>query len=404
MLTPTRQTWGAAQMIFFEFNQYSAPLLIGLLQGLVFAALLLRRAWHKDRLSDRLMAILLLLCCAHLGQYTFGFGGWYDSHDWRSSLMFYFPFHHYLLLGPVLYFYFRSLTNPNFQFSRPHLWHFVPGLLWIFFFLLSFVFDVVLWHWLQGWALPLHFGTKGFWGDFMQGPIRDVFNISGLLSFYVYLIFTFGLYRRYRQYIINNFSDTEHIRHNWLRNILYVLIVGLTIQWLYMVASIFFDFSYTEYWTSYLAIAAMTYVVSIAAYISTDHIPPQLAFEPLQPEPEPLPIDDVFPELDQWRTRLQKHLEEKRPYLDPNLTLGELAKQLRTNTSVLSKVINQGFGQNFNDLINSYRVAAVEERLKKGDHQQLTLLSIAFDCGFNSKATFNRAFRKFRGKSPREML
>ena len=59
---------------------------------------------------------------------------------------------------------------------------------------------------------------------------------------------------------------------------------------------------------------------------------------------------------------------------------------------------------NFNDFINNYRIEAVKENLKKGEHKKTTLLGIAFDCGFNSKATFNRAFKKSTGLSPKDYL
>ncbi|PHN06890.1 helix-turn-helix domain-containing protein [Flavilitoribacter nigricans] len=389
-------------MPFFQFNQYSAPLLIGFVQGIVFAGLLWRRARRNDRLSDRLMAGLLLLCSAHIAQYMLGFGGWYDAHDTRSTFMFYFPFHNYLLLGPTLYFYFLSLTNHSFRFHRKDILHFIPGLLWVGLFTAGFLYDVVFRHWIMGEVLPDFFQTRGVIGVFMQGTIRDIFNVLGFISFYAYLIFTVRLYRRYQEYIIDHFSDTEPIRHNWLRNVLYTLISGLTVLWIFQVLSVFVDFSYVQFWNSHLVVAIMIYVVAVSAYISTGQILPQLAFEPDSTTP-PAPEPETTAELSHWTSKLEAWMATEKPYLNPNLTLSELARQLQTNTSVLSRVINQGFQQNFNDFINSYRVEAVKERLERGDHLQLTLLSIALDCGFNSKATFNRAFKKFTGKSPREM-
>jgi hypothetical protein len=67
----------------FQFNLYSAPLLIGFLQGVIYAVMLFRRSYREDRLSDRLLAGLLLTGCAYIMQYMLGFGGWYDSHDGR---------------------------------------------------------------------------------------------------------------------------------------------------------------------------------------------------------------------------------------------------------------------------------------------------------------------------------
>jgi AraC-like DNA-binding protein len=107
-------------------------------------------------------------------------------------------------------------------------------------------------------------------------------------------------------------------------------------------------------------------------------------------------------ELARWTTRLLAHMQTARPYLEPELTLGELATQLRTNTSWLSKVINSGCGQNFNDFINEYRVREAERRLRDPQFRHYTLLAVALEAGFNSKSTFNRVFKKLRGQTPSE--
>ena len=87
-------------------------------------------------------------------------------------------------------------------------------------------------------------------------------------------------------------------------------------------------------------------------------------------------------------------------YLEPNLTLTDLSRKLGVNSTVLSYAINNGFGKNFNDFVNEFRISEVKEKLTSGDDS--SLLNVAFDCGFNSKATFNRAFKKFTGISPKE--
>jgi AraC-like DNA-binding protein len=91
-------------------------------------------------------------------------------------------------------------------------------------------------------------------------------------------------------------------------------------------------------------------------------------------------------------------------YQNPELTLSEVAKKLESNSSVISRAINQGFSMNFNDFINTYRINAVKEMFANNKHKKSTLLGIAYDCGFNSKATFNRAFKKNTGFTPKEFL
>ena len=110
------------------------------------------------------------------------------------------------------------------------------------------------------------------------------------------------------------------------------------------------------------------------------------------------------PEIDIWKDKIEAFIKEEKPFQNPELTLTDVAKKLQTNASVISKAINQGFGLNFNDFINNYRIEAVKQCFENGEHKKSTLLGIAFDCGFNSKATFNRAFKKNTGLSPKDFL
>ncbi len=91
-------------------------------------------------------------------------------------------------------------------------------------------------------------------------------------------------------------------------------------------------------------------------------------------------------------------------YENPKLSLSDVAKKLETNTKVISSVINNGFQMNFNDFINHYRIEAVKSKLNSGEHHTTTLLGIAIDSGFNSKATFNRAFKKSTSLAPKEYI
>ena len=121
-------------------------------------------------------------------------------------------------------------------------------------------------------------------------------------------------------------------------------------------------------------------------------------------EDSSLQKDAVEAFVKEWKDRIQEMVVAFKMYEEPELSLTDLAKKLRTNPSLLSKAINKGFSMNFNDFVNYYRVEAVIEKLRGGEHKTQTILSIAYDCGFNSKATFNRAFKKAKGSSPKTWL
>jgi AraC-like DNA-binding protein len=108
--------------------------------------------------------------------------------------------------------------------------------------------------------------------------------------------------------------------------------------------------------------------------------------------------------LAEWKPKIEVLLKNEKAYEDAELSLTQVAKQLKTNPSIISKVINQGFQLNFNDFVNNHRIEAVKGKLKAGEQKTQTLLGIAYDCGFNSKATFNRAFKKATGVSPKEWM
>jgi AraC-like DNA-binding protein len=108
-------------------------------------------------------------------------------------------------------------------------------------------------------------------------------------------------------------------------------------------------------------------------------------------------------DLSEWKPKIEKLFIEDKIFLEPELSLSDLAQKLKTNTSILSAAINQNFNKNFNDFVNEFRVEEFRNQIKMPQNKHLTLLAVAFDCGFNSKATFNRAVKKATGLSPKEV-
>jgi len=107
-------------------------------------------------------------------------------------------------------------------------------------------------------------------------------------------------------------------------------------------------------------------------------------------------------ELRQKGIWLKKTIKENRYYQDPELSLGSFAEKLDLTTHELSRIINTVFKKSFNDFINEYRVRDVAAKMQDAAYDHITLLGIAYESGFNSKATFNRIFKQMTGKSPIE--
>ncbi len=102
--------------------------------------------------------------------------------------------------------------------------------------------------------------------------------------------------------------------------------------------------------------------------------------------------------------RLRDAMERNELYLDPNLTLRDVADHLATNTKYLSQVVNHQYGHNFQYFVNTYRVEAVKRALRVQDNANLTLFGLAMQCGFKNKSTFYKVFKEITGKTPREYM
>jgi AraC-like DNA-binding protein len=97
-------------------------------------------------------------------------------------------------------------------------------------------------------------------------------------------------------------------------------------------------------------------------------------------------------------------MEEERLWLEPDLNLGRLAQHCGVAPKLLSAVLNQHMDTTFNEFVNGYRVAAVRKRLLMPESRELTIAGLAYECGFNSLPTFQRAFKAVAGMSPKEYM
>ncbi|WP_068311314.1 helix-turn-helix domain-containing protein [Aliiruegeria sabulilitoris] len=98
--------------------------------------------------------------------------------------------------------------------------------------------------------------------------------------------------------------------------------------------------------------------------------------------------------------RLERYMRAERPYLDPELTIEKLAKRMAVPRHHVTQVINERHGKNFYLFVNEYRIEAVKRAMRAPEGADRTLLDIAYASGFNSKSTFNTAFKRLTGMTP----
>jgi AraC-like DNA-binding protein len=399
----------------FHFNRFSSLLLIFFVHGLVYAFLLWKKGEQNEHSSDKWLSLFLLLSILYICPWMLGFAGWYDGTVCLEcrNFLFYMPFHHTLLIGPVIYFYVQSLLNPTFKFGKNQWLHLLPGLVFIGWNIIVAVTDrVVL--------------KKYFLMDGENDPdFQTWYIVAGLVSILCYLILCLRYYTNYRKFIVQELSFADTVTFKWIRNFLIAFFI-------YFLSSLILNLlnwlgqglNYQEEWWYYLLFALLFYYIAIHGYSNSIQAKVKYELDFLkyqQPlllntavETEDIVFEDVTiqtPSLSQtividntWKEKVLTAVVHQKKYQNPELTLTQLAKDLQTNASLLSKVINQSFGMNFNDFINYYRIEEVKQKLQDKANINLTIMAIAYDAGFNSKATFNRAFKKLTGKNPKDFM
>ena len=384
----------------FNYNEYSSLLLLFFFHGIVFSTLLFRIGIIHNNRASKWLSLLLFLWAMYLIPYMLGYAGWYTG-GIKRAIMFFVPFMQVLLIGPVVYFYTKSLLNSSFRLSKKDYLHFIPAILYAIYSLVVFVTDKLI--------LEEYY----FYADQKDKDLADWYQMVGLISMAYYLIISLRYYFNYRRLLFEKVSYAESILFVWIRNFMIAFLGLLVLRVLFFIFDKDWGNFGSQFWY-YLSFSVVFYYIAITGY---SNIVKQITLEG-----EKLKVVNVFVEDDVdeketnnepidvqkddsiLKTKLSELMTKQRLYENPRLTLSDVAKELDITTKTVSTAVNSGFNMNFNDFVNHYRIEAIKDKLNKGEHTRTTLLGIALDSGFNSKATFNRAFKKSTSLSPKDFI
>lgn len=374
-----------------SFGTRSILLLIGTVHGLVLAALLLRTP--ANRVANRLLALLLALVALRIVPYIIGFAGFYDAYPWLTYL----PYEWSLGYGAIIWLYARVICTG--ALPARYRWHLVPALLQGAYYCVLF-------------AQPLTFKNayNGTIHDPIVAPIESTLTI---LSMGTYLALAWREYIGYQRWLDADLSNREEFRLDWLR--LFLLAFGVTL--LLWGLTMFVDvavkpLNYFDRFPLYLWFSALIYGLGLGGLRSAAKVYPRPRVlsgstssagpeAPAEVEPRTVPAPDRQPDWASMGQRWSDVVRQSGWWRDPDLTAPLLARHLATNTTYLSRALNDGLGQNFNEFVNRIRVQAVQAELAQVNSDR-DVLTIALDAGFNSKASFNRVFKRLTGQTPTE--
>lgn len=359
--------------------QYIAGISISLL----LVALLLNKR-QKSR-SDIILLIWMFINAMHLSlQLTF-----------TNGVMLEYPFL-YGLVAPVpllhglcLYLYVASVTN-QFPKKKIGVWiHVVPALLAYLYLLKYFFF------------LPPSEQTIMLES---QGAGHELFVtllfLGVALSGVVYIIWSILLLRNHRKNILDQFSEIEQVNLKWLQFLIY----GLALVWSVVI------FSQND---EFIFVAVVVFVILIG-FFGIQQID---IFNNISAQTSNLTADEneknqikyaksglTEDRSQELYDKLYPLLEKDKVYKQQELSISDLADMLDTHPNYLSQVINAMTGKSFYDFINTYRIEDFKKLVVEPTNKEFTLLSLAYESGFNSKSSFNRYFKKSTGMTPTQYL
>lgn len=365
---------------------------IGIFVSIFLASLLLTKAGRNE--ADTILGIWMIVIGLHLFAYYSLATGLIYEHTYLLGSTLPYPFLH----GPFLYLYTFALTKPEALRTKVWLANFLlPAgvvLSTVPFFLLPVDRKVYV------------FQNEGAGFETYLLITTILLNISGIA--YIYL--THRLLQDHKRRISNIFSNQEKVNLGWLRFLFY----GMGLIWIVIILNL---------GDALIFGMATVFVVLIGYFgikqagIFSDQTLLLAGAEAGEELPLAIGVPDVASKKRKYAksgltqasasdlyVRLKILMTSGKLYLEPELTLVQLAAHLDVHPNYLSQTINEIEGVSFYDYINGLRIEEFKRRAVLAENQKFTLLAIAFDCGFNSKSAFNRVFKKATGLSPSEYV
>lgn len=374
----------------FNAELLNTIILLGAVQGFIFSAML----WFsKTRfLYNRLLSVLLLLLSlASLNIYLLN-QSWFAGSFAAMLFDAFIPLIVVMPVGPLIYFYVQALNNEEFRLNKNEKRQFYAVLLDIFpnIVAIAYVLLVLL------RAIRVHNESMGNFID----SWHTYADIPRWMSLAVYV----GLSYRFLKTNAGRStlpSDAKKMR--WSKQVILGFSIFLLIWLLHLVPYEMPAFTnrlidWGNWYPLYIPLSLLIYWLGIKGYLVSQQLTHLQKKEVVRTVS--MPVDQA----EQLFQKLQAFMAEKKPYLNPALNLARLSEESGLSAKSISEVLNRHLHKNFNEFINEYRVNEIIERLLQPDSQRYTLTSIAFDCGFNSQPTFQRAFKSVKGLSPSEFI
>ncbi len=305
----------------------------------------------------------------------------------------------FFLMPASLYLYTKLTLNPRYKLKHYGIIHLAPFIL----------LNIIL--------IPLVYLE-----NLKENPTETqahVYTQIGVYIFFYVLIFfyqvlSFILLKGNKKIYFENYSNTDIRRYQYLSNLNIIFTILFVISAIKNVIVFNFDGPEVIYATNIVRLSLLIFfcwiifkgLQSPELFQEDDEVLPPVKDLISQEKKKSASIPgseiemNISQENNELLIRAKKYMEEEEPYLDATLSLNQLARQIEIPSRDLSLAINHHLNKHFFDFVNEYRINKAKELLVDPEKKEFTVLEILYDVGFNSKSSFNTAFKKHTGFTP----
>lgn len=293
------------------------------------------------------------------------------------------------LMAPLLYLYVRAVTGATKGLRVRDSIHGVPFLLVTAFYMTTF------------YLLPVAEKQALLESGWLQTPLhRLALPLLGDAQQIAYIGAALVALKRYGLRLKDLFANLEAVEKSWLRRLLLLWVTIFTLHFAWVLAR-FFTVPAVVNWATLIVMDVLHLLLSLAfvGYAQMEAFRDSGRIKGIE-EPRSARGNLQLPDRERAAAfeRLQQYFEAEAPYLNPGISLAGLADALALTPRELSEVINREAGRNFFDYVNAHRIEAGKRLL--AENPTMTVIEVAYACGFNSKSAFNDSFKKHTGLTP----
>ena len=223
----------------------------------------------------------------------------------------------------------------------------------------------------------------------------------------VYLIAVFMLLRKTKKIYLENYAGANINSYRWL----FQFTTALAILYLIALVKNIFKFSEYEYISEWINSGLLIFQLFITCWYLLKALNNpglfrnidsklKLVSDIILEDKDSEPLAGNEKKQDETLSKLQQFMIAEKPFLNPSLTIQDISNKIQIPTRELSILINHQLDQHFYDFVNSFRIEYAMGILKDDSKSKVTILEILYEVGFNSKSSFNTAFKKHTGSTP----